>query len=138
MSNPLRPRIDITREDIARIVSHFYAQVRVDPNLGPVFARSIHTTEWPEHEAKIVRFWANAILNEKDYFGNPMMVHKAQGHVKPEHFEIWLALFKSTLDEVLPVKPAQQFNELAQRIGASLKMGLQGTRAEARGVPHLH
>jgi hemoglobin len=131
-------KIDISRDDITRVVKQFYSAVRSDAVLGPIFAHSIATDDWPEHEAKIVRFWANAILNEKDYSGNPMMVHKAQGQVKPEHFEIWLALFKCTVDRVLPSIPAQQFNHLAQRIGASLKMGLQGTRAEARGVPNLH
>ena len=134
----MSPKIDISRDDIARVVKQFYLAVQNDPDLGPVFAHSIATADWPAHEAKIVQFWANAILNEKDYSGNPMMVHKAQGHIKPEHFEIWLALFKSTVDNVLPSIPAQQFHHLAQRIGASLKMGLQGTRAEARGVPNLH
>jgi hemoglobin len=138
MSNALPAKIDITRDDIARVVKHFYAAVRKDPNLGPVFAHSIDPNGWRDHEAKIVRFWANAILHENDYAGNPFLVHRAQGHVKPEHFEIWLNLFQDSLNTVLPPMPALQFNNLAQRIGASLKMGLQGTRAQARGVPHLH
>lgn len=138
MSNALPPKIDISREDIARVVAHFYAAVRRDSELGPIFAHSIDTDNWTEHEAKIVRFWSNAILHEKDYSGNPFLVHRAQGHIKPEHFDIWLHLFQTSLVTVLSPNPAMQFNQLARRIGESLKMGLQGTRAQARGVPHLH
>ena len=138
MSDCLPAKIDISRDDIATVVKQFYAAVRNDPDLGPVFAHSIQPQAWTEHEAKIVRFWANAILYEKDYSGNPFLVHRAQGHIKPEHFEIWLNLFQKTLNTVLPPIQAMQFNNLAQRIGASLKMGLQGTRAQARGVPNLH
>jgi hemoglobin len=138
MSNTLPPKINITRGDITRVVKHFYVAVRNDPVLAPIFAHSVTADGWPAHEAKIERFWANAILHEKDYVGNPFMVHRAQGHIQPEHFEIWLHLFQTTLITVLPPNPAMQFNHLARRIGESLKMGLQGTRAQARGVPNLH
>tara|TARA_R110002094_G_scaffold3676_3_gene11912 strand:- start:274 stop:678 length:405 start_codon:yes stop_codon:yes gene_type:complete len=129
--------IDITRDDIAKVVKNFYADVRNNPDLGPVFAHSIAPADWPDHEAKIVRFWANAILNERDYAGNPMQVHKVQGHVEPSHFDIWLDLFETTLHNTLPHEPAAQFNNLARRIGSSLKMGLEGTRAQMRGIPNL-
>ena len=41
------PRIEVTPEDIARVVARFYERVRAHPGLGPVFAR--HVTDWPEH-----------------------------------------------------------------------------------------
>jgi hemoglobin len=137
MSSALPPKIDISRDDIARVVSKFYVAVRRHPELGPVFAQSIGADVWPSHEAKITRFWANAILNERDYGGNPMQVHKTQGHIEPRHFQVWLDLFEETLRTTLPAEPAMQFNTLARRIGASLKMGLEGTRAQMRGVPNL-
>lgn len=54
------PRFPITPQEIEAVVADFYAQVRLHPVLGPVFAR--HVTDWPAHEAKIARFWRNAIL----------------------------------------------------------------------------
>jgi hemoglobin len=135
--NPSFAKFDISRDEIANVVEKFYVAVRNDATLGPIFAHSIATLDWPAHEAKITRFWANAILNERDYNGNPMQVHKVQGHVAPEHFKIWLDLFETTLNNTLPAQPALQFNMLARRIGASLKMGLEGTRAQMRGVPNL-
>lgn len=57
---PLPPRIDVTAEDITRVVTEFYAAIREHPGLGPVFAA--HVTDWPAHEAKIAGFWRNAIL----------------------------------------------------------------------------
>lgn len=135
--DPRLPKFEITRKEIAQVVKKFYVAVRNDPTLGPVFAHSINTSDWPEHEAKITRFWANAILNERNYNGNPMQVHKVQGHIEPAHFEIWLNLFETTLRNTIPAQSAAQFNHLARRIGASLKMGLEGTRAQMRGIPNL-
>ena len=54
------PRFFVTADQIDAQVAAFYAAVRTHPQLGPVFAG--HVTDWPEHEAKIARFWRNAIL----------------------------------------------------------------------------
>ena len=59
------PRFDVTPDDIDRVVAVFYAAVRKDDVLGPVFAAKV--TDWPPHEAKIAAFWRNAILLERSY-----------------------------------------------------------------------
>lgn len=99
-------RFDITAEQIAYVVDIFYARVRADAVLGPVF--SAHVEDWPEHEALITRFWRNAILREKCYSGNPMRVHVSRPDVKPEHFAIWLGLFHEVLQAELPERTALQ------------------------------
>lgn len=48
------PRIDIDRTEILRLVRAFYARVRQDETLGPIFAA--HVEDWPAHEEKITRF----------------------------------------------------------------------------------
>jgi len=80
----LPPRFPVTTFEIDRVVARFYAAVRADPRVGSIFA---HVTDWPGHEAKIARFWLNAILFERDYNGNPMLVHMKAGNVAPMHFE---------------------------------------------------
>lgn len=75
------PRFDITPDQIARVVATFYATVRDHPGLGPVFA--VHVADWPAHEAKIARFWRNAILHDRVYDGNPLAAHRAAGNVRP-------------------------------------------------------
>lgn len=128
----VRPRFPITETQIAAVVASFYASIRQNPRLGPVFAA--HVTDWPAHEAKITRFWKNAILLERSYDGNPMAVHRAAGNVRPEMFEIWLGLFDSTLDRQLPPDTAAQWSALAHRIGRGLRFGLE---ADAGGPPSL-
>lgn len=116
-------RINISRGDIRHVVSVFYSRVRCDAELGPVF--SAHVSDWPAHEEKITCFWANAILRERAYDGNPMQIHLAAGNVSPRHFPKWLGLFDEVLAAELPADLAQGWSALAHRIGRSLSMGLE-------------
>lgn len=129
------PRFDITEEQIGRVVAAFYAAIRVHPGLGPVFAA--HVGDWPAHEAKIVRFWRNAILHERVYDGNPLAVHRAAGNVRPGMFEPWLGLFDSVLRRELPAETAAAWSALAHRIGRGLRYGVVETAVTAEGIPRL-
>lgn len=129
------PRLEITPDQIARVVSVFYAAVRRHEVLGPVFAA--HVEDWPEHEEKIARFWRNAILREGGYDGNPMRVHMAAGDVRAEHFAPWLMLFDETLRRTLPEDLARQWSALVHRIGAGLRMGVEDLRTRREGPPKL-
>ncbi len=128
-------RFPITPADIDRVVAAFYAAVRGHPVLAPIFAA--HISDWPAHEAKIARFWRNAILFEGDYDGNPMAVHKAAGNVRPGMFDGWLALFDATLARELPAETAAQWSALAHRIGRGLRYGLVDAAKTASGIPVL-
>jgi hemoglobin len=128
-------RFPITHDQIDGVVAAFYADVRAHPKLGPVFAS--HVTDWPEHEAKIARFWRNAILLERGYDGNPMAVHKAAGNVRPGMFDDWLALFDAVLKRQLPPETAQQWSILAHRIGRGLRMGVVDNITPRGAVPRL-
>ncbi len=132
---PLPPRLDVTPEEIDRVVADFYAAVRVHPGLGPVFAA--HVTDWPAHEAKIAGFWRNAILYDRSYDGNPLQVHREAGNVRPGMFDTWLALFDSVLARNLPPGPAAAWSALAHRIGRSLRYGLTEEAEGPGGVPKL-
>ena len=123
------PRFDISQDQIARVVATFYACVREHPALGPVFAALI--TDWPAHEAKITRFWRNAILHERVYDGNPLAAHRAAGNVRLGMFSVWLGLFDSVLKLELPADTATEWSALAHRIGRGLMFGMQG----AEGAP---
>ena len=119
----LPPRFPVTDAQIDAVVAEFYACIRSHPGLGPVFAA--HVTDWPAHEAKIARFWRNAILFERSYDGNPLAVHRAAGDVRPGMFEVWLGLFDSVLRRDLPAETAAAWSELAHRIGRGLRFGME-------------
>jgi hemoglobin len=118
------PRFDITEDQIARVVATFYSCIRAHPGLGPVFAA--HVQDWPAHEAKITRFWKNAILHQRGYDGNPLAVHRAAGNVRLGMFNVWLGLFDSVLKRELPPETAMQWSALAHRIARGLTFGMQG------------
>ena len=130
MTSALPPRFAITADQIDAVVAAFYDAIRHHPGLGPVFAG--HVQDWPEHEAKIARFWRNAILMERSYDGNPFAVHRDAGDVRAPMFDVWLGLFDSVLKRNLPADTAQSWSELAHRIGRGLRTGV-----ERDGVPGL-
>jgi hemoglobin len=126
-------RLGLTAAQIDVVVAAFYAEVRHDPTLGPIFAAKV--SDWPSHEIKIAAFWRNAILHERSYSGNPMRKHMQAGTVKDGHFPIWLALFDGVLAAQLPLDVAAGWSALAHRIGAGLRFGL--TLDSKDGVPNL-
>jgi hemoglobin len=135
MTQALPPRFTISRPQIESVVAEFYDLIRRHPGLGPVFAA--HVTDWPAHEEKIVRFWANAILFERAYDGNPQRVHAAAGDVRAGQFEVWLALFDGVLHRQLPPDTAAAWSALAHRIGRGLRMGVIDRDTLPGGIPKL-
>lgn len=131
----LPPLFPLTPDQIDQQVAAFYAEVRLHPVLGPVFAA--HVTDWPAHEAKIGRFWRNAILRDRVYDGSPMQAHRAAGDVTTAHFPLWLDLFETTARRVLPAAAARSWNIIARRIGRALSMGVAEARQAPGTVPSL-
>ncbi|SEN87800.1 hemoglobin [bacterium A37T11] len=88
----------ITLADIVQLVNTFYAKVKDDALIGPIFKNRIQD-QWPEHLDKMYRFWQGILLGEQTYNGRPFPPH-AQLPINTEHFERWLALFQTTVDEL--------------------------------------
>lgn len=128
-------RIPVTHAQIADVVRAFYARVRADAVLGPIFAA--HIDDWQSHESKIVRFWSHALLYDRSYSGNPMRVHMDAGNVGVAHFDIWLPLFDAVLAEQLPADISRSWSALAHRIGQGLRFGLQSMSTQKGAPPDL-
>ncbi len=135
MTTALPPRFDITRSEIERVVTTFYAEIRRHSMLGPVFAA--HVTDWPPHEAKVADFWANTILHERSYDGSPVNAHVQAGNVRPGMFSAWLDLFDRVLAEELSLDQAAAWSALAHRIGRSLRAAVVDRDTLPGGVPNL-
>lgn len=80
-----------TREEVRALVAAFYARVRRDPVLGPVFAR--HVADWAEHEARLSAFWNGLLRGESGFSGAPLPRHLAIDGLDWPMFERWLQLF---------------------------------------------
>ena len=114
----------ITDEAITRLVDGFYASVRQDPQLAPVFNRAIAETAWPAHLDTMYRFWSSVILTSGRYKGNPMAVHMGVAGIEPSLFPRWLALFEAKAKELFAPELAAAFIAKARRIAESLKLAL--------------
>ncbi|MDT7829489.1 group III truncated hemoglobin [Pricia sp. S334] len=82
-------------EDVKLLVDSFYAKIRKDELLGPIF-NDIIQDRWPVHLEKMYTFWQTVLLGEHTYYGNPFMPH-ADLPVEKQHFDRWLDLFYQTL-----------------------------------------
>lgn len=123
--NPLRQPLhpDIDEAMIRELVHAFYAQVRADADLGPIFAAAIGDN-WDPHLEKMCDFWSSVMLRTGRYKGNPMTMHLRQKAIRPPHFVRWLDLFRQTARQRTPAPIADLFIDRAETIARSLEMGM--------------
>lgn len=113
----------ITQAQLATLIPDFYARVRADGVIGPVFAGAIDS--WPPHLDKLVAFWSSVMLTTGRYKGNPMAAHmKHLASITPPMFDRWLALWAQVTADTLPAGIAAELQAKAERIAQSLKLAL--------------
>ena len=123
----LRSETGIDEAMIERLVHSFYARVRDDALIGPVFAARV--ADWDQHLKRMCLFWSSVTLASGHYHGQPMRKHLPLP-VEARHFDRWLELFRQSARAVCPRKAADLFIERAELIAQSLEMGV----ASANGV----
>jgi hemoglobin len=114
----------VSENQIVTLVDAFYAKVRRDEILAPIFERAIAPEAWPIHLAKMYDFWSSVMLTSGRYKGNPLAVHMRVAGLEAGMFARWLALFRATAEELFPAELAASFREKSERIAESLKLGL--------------
>lgn len=113
----------MTDPELSVLVERFYAKVRDDRQLGPVF--NLAVANWPEHLEKLTAFWSSVMLTSGRYKGNPMAAHlKHRQEIDPSMFERWLELWGETARETLDEPGAAGVIAKAGRIAESLKLGM--------------
>lgn len=118
---PLHPAI--TEELVESLVHAFYADVRRDEVLGPIFNHAIGD-HWDEHLEKLCAFWSSVTMMTGRYKGTPMQKHMALEGISEAHFDRWLRLWRAKTHELMPEDVAAVFVEASERIGRSLQLGL--------------
>lgn len=105
------------------LLDRFYARVRSDAELGPVFNDAVH--DWDGHLKTLTDFWSSVILASGRYKGNPMGAHLAhRARIPSELFGRWLALWNQTTDEMVSPPIAAVMQAKAARIAQSLDLGI--------------
>lgn len=120
----------VTELMIHDLVHAFYAKVRVDPALGPIFNRVIGDG-WDEHLAKLCDFWSSVLLMTGRFKGTPMAAHARIDDIRPTHFARWLHLFQQTATQLCPPEAAALFVAKSEIIAQSLQLGIAASRGDS-------
>jgi hemoglobin len=109
------------RSDIVKLVDAFYAKVKADELLAPVFSH----LDWKQHMPIMYNFWSTMLLGEISYKGNPFEKHMHLD-IQQKHFSQWLSLFQETVDEHFEGAKAAEIKDRACSIAGIFqhKLGL--------------
>ncbi|MBK0401318.1 group III truncated hemoglobin [Limibaculum sp. M0105] len=128
MTAALSARTGLDENVLRALVDRFYAKVRRDQVLGPIF--EAHVKDWAPHLERMVAFWSSVALMTGRYHGRPVPAHTPLP-VTGAHFERWLVLFRETAREVCSPEGAAHVIERAERIARSLQMAVEDAAHEA-------
>lgn len=109
----------VTEDCIADMVDTFYAKVRADSRIGPVFLQAIGA-DWGPHLIRMKQFWSTILLASACYKGNPMMAHIQLPRLTQQHFERWLQLWRDVAGRLCSEAVAFVFVQRAEIIGERL------------------
>ena len=116
---------ELNRASIAILVNDFYADIRQESLLGPVF-NGVIGDHWEPHLARMVDFWCSVMLASGEFKGNVFGKHMQIQGVEMAHFRRWFGLFETHVRRLFAPEVADEFMAVAKRIGASLQYGFFG------------
>jgi len=118
----------ISDHEISELVDRFYAKVRQDEEIGPIFNAVID--DWPAHLALLKNFWSTVLNTTGRYKGDPMMKHLGLS-LDPQHFRRWLELFAQTAQETMSPTHAEIVVAKSQRIAQNFLAAIAWQREQA-------
>lgn len=112
------------REDIEKLMRVFYAKAIPDEIIGHYFTEVIQM-DLEQHLPVIIDFWETVLFGVARYKSNAIAVHQ-QLHTKSaftdQHFERWITLFQSTVDELFSGDKAELAKQRALSIATVMKI----------------
>lgn len=113
----------ITEETVGALVERFYAKIRGDAVLAPIFDKAL-AGRWDDHIATMREFWCSALRVKRDYHGDMLAAHQKLGKLPRSLFPRWLALFRETAAECFMEAPAKIICERALKTARNLASAL--------------
>jgi hemoglobin len=110
------PNGSLSEPALRQLVDVFYARIRQDELLAPIFHNAIGD-RWPEHLETLTRFWCSVMLAAGTYKGNPMAAHLKLPRLGLVHLDRWLTIWRATTSELLPAPAAHQLQSKAAMMG---------------------
>jgi len=115
-----------TEADIQTLVDRFYAKVNADPLLAPIF-NEVARVHWEHHLPQLYDFWSGLLLGTARYRGRPFPKHLPLP-IDSSHFQRWLTLFSTTVDELFTGPVAELAKFRAHNIGQVFESRLRAGR----------
>jgi hemoglobin len=125
-----------TREDCERLVRAFYGRALTDPIIGFIFV-DVAKLDLEAHVPKIASFWETILLGAQSYAGGAFRPHaaiNAQVPLRAGHFERWLWLWRTTVDELFAGERAELAKSHAERVARAFHARLRMLDAASASV----
>jgi hemoglobin len=114
--------VDIrNRADCERLVRAFYSRTLTDPVIGFIFT-DVAKLDLEAHVPRITSFWETVLLGARSYGGGAFRPHAAlhaKVRMRRGHFERWLVLWGTTVDELFEGELAELAKSHAERVAAA-------------------
>ncbi len=129
-----------TRDDCERLVRAFYTRALADPVIGFIFT-DVARLDLEAHVPRITAFWETILLGAGSYSGGAFRPHAVLHQRVPlrrGHFERWLWLWRTTVDEMFCGQRAELAKSHAVRVAAAFHGRLEALSAAnepARELP---
>ena len=121
------------RAGVAALVDAFYRRAVADPLIGPIFT-DVARIDLDHHLPIITDFWETVLLGAGGYRRDVLGLHAALDRRVPlraEHFERWLELWTTTVDERFAGPVADRAKAEARRAGGTIQRRLDGGSGSA-------
>jgi truncated hemoglobin YjbI len=121
------------RADVAALVEAFYRRAVVDPLIGPIFTE-VARIDLEHHLPILTDFWETVLLGAGRYRRDVLGLHAAldrRAPLRAQHFERWLELWMSTVDELFAGPVADRAKAEARRAGGTIQRRLDGGSGSA-------
>lgn len=124
-----------SRDDILHFITLFYEKVKTDRIIGYFFTEII-PVNWETHIPVITDFWETILLDNPVYSKNAMGIHFEINRISPlkkEHFNRWLELFNSTIDDLYIGKKASMAKNRAASVAGLMEFNIDKENNNRKG-----
>ena len=128
-----------TRADCETLVRAFYGRALTDEVIGWIFV-DVARLDLEAHVPRIASFWETVLLGARSYSGGAFRPHallNMRVRLRAGHFDRWLWLWRTTVDELFAGERAELAKAHADRVARAFRTRLQAMSPPAAGAGGL-